>query len=148
MVISLVSKDVSEVDYKFTHMGSVEICNKCPLKKVCVDSLKENNNYIITNVKRKEHSCLIDGRKMVVCEVKEIKPRVSVRKQKHLEGMTIKRKPLECNEILCEHYSVHCCLVGFDKEMKIKIIKELEEIQCPLKYDLVLVEAEKKKSSR
>ena len=60
MVISLVPKDVAEEGYQFTHLGGTETCKECKLLPVCVNSLEIGNTYDVTQVREKEHNCLIN----------------------------------------------------------------------------------------
>ncbi|NPD87943.1 MAG: hypothetical protein HGN29_04425 [Asgard group archaeon] len=142
MVITLVPKDVADIGYQFTHLGKTKICNQCSLLKVCVDALKENFSYTVTEVREKEHVCLIDDQIMIVCNVEETSDIISVRKQKFLKNIVLSRELLICNEILCKYYE-NCMSPVYSKQEKVKIINIIEDIKCPLKYDLVLVEAEK-----
>jgi uncharacterized protein (UPF0179 family) len=142
MTITLVPKDVAKIGYQFTHLGKTKICNKCSLLKVCVDALKDNVSYVVKEFREKEHKCLIDDQIMVVCEVEETSDTISVRKQKYLKNIVLNRELLECNEVLCRYYD-NCMSPVYSKQEKVKIINIIEEIKCPLKYDLILVEARK-----
>ncbi len=142
MVITLLEKSIASVGYKFTHLGGTKICKKCPLNKVCVDSLEKNKSYIITEVRENEHTCLIENQVMVVCEVEETSSVITVEDQKFLENIILNRSPLECNEILCENYE-YCLNPSYQQKTKIKILKTIKKIDCPLNYHLVLAEVKK-----
>ena len=142
MIITLLAKNIAKIGYKFTHMGGTEVCLKCILRKVCVEALEKNVSYEVKKISTKEHSCLIDDQIMIVCEVEETNNIITVESQKYLENIIINRKPLECNEILCENYE--CCIhSNFNEQSKVKILKILKKVSCPLDYNLVLVEAKK-----
>ena len=142
MVITLLPKNVADIGYQFIHLGKTQICKKCPLSKVCVDVLKEGYTYKITNVRRKEHECMIDKQVMVVCDVEEANDIISVRQQKFLKNIIVNREPFKCKEILCKYHE-NCVSPIYEKQVKIKIINIIEDIQCPLEFELVLVEARK-----
>ncbi len=142
MVISLIPKNVANKGYQFTHLGGTETCQKCKFLTVCVNSLEVNFTYEVTQIREKEHPCLIDNSMMVVCEVKEINDMLSVKHQKYLDDVILTREPIECVEILCENYDF-CVSSKYNKPTKIKILKNLGKIDCPLSYQLVLVEGKK-----
>ncbi|MBY8999979.1 MAG: UPF0179 family protein [Candidatus Heimdallarchaeota archaeon] len=142
MVITLVEKEAAEPDYTFTHLGASKICDQCPLKKVCVDVLKENHSYKVTEVRKKEHICLIENQPMLVCVVEEADYTISVTHQKYLENILLKRNPLKCKEILCENYDF-CMPPIFDVTSKVKVQDILRELTCPLDFKLVLIKAKK-----
>jgi uncharacterized protein (UPF0179 family) len=142
MIITLVEKEVAELNYIFTHVGASKICDNCSLKKVCVDVLKENHSYSIVEVKQKEHICLIENQPMLVCVVEEADYIISVENQKYLENMVLKRNSLNCKEILCENYD-YCMSPLFDKTSKMKVQGIIRKLNCPLNFDLILVNARK-----
>ncbi|MHA1685039.1 MAG: UPF0179 family protein [Candidatus Heimdallarchaeaceae archaeon] len=142
MVITLIDKHVAQVGYRFIHLGEREICNQCPLKKVCVEPLEVYHTYEIIEIKKKEHTCLIDDTIMRVVDVKEVPQLLSVEKKKYLENLIITRPAINCSEELCVNYD-YCMNPLFKKEAKVKIVKVLEEVECPLGYKLVLVEGYK-----
>ncbi|MHA1952884.1 MAG: UPF0179 family protein [Candidatus Heimdallarchaeaceae archaeon] len=142
MVVTLLPRDTAKIGYQFTHLGKAQVCNQCSLLKVCVDVLKENFSYQVTEVRAKEHMCLIDNQVMLVCNVEEASDIISVRKQKFLENILLNRAVLVCNEILCQYYD-NCISPVYIKQEKVKIVNIIKDIECPLKYDLVLVEAKK-----
>ncbi len=140
MIITLLEKNIAKIGYTFTHMGGTKICAKCSLKKVCVEALETNVSYEVRKIGAKEHRCLIDDQVMIVCEVEITNNTITVESQKYLEGIIINRQPLKCNEILCEN-NEYCIHPNFNEQSRVKIIKILNKIKCPLSYDLVLVEA-------
>ncbi|MCE7741647.1 MAG: hypothetical protein GOP50_04250 [Candidatus Heimdallarchaeota archaeon] len=142
MVISLVPKGVAQKGYQFTHLGSTQTCQKCNLLSVCVNSLETGSTYEVIQVREKEHPCLIDNSMMVVCELKQKNDKISVRQQKYLDNVVVTRETIDCVEILCENYD-YCVSEKYSKTTKIKILKNLGKINCPLNYQLVLVEGEK-----
>ncbi|MHA1199977.1 MAG: UPF0179 family protein [Candidatus Heimdallarchaeaceae archaeon] len=142
MVISLVPLGVAQEGYQFTHLGSTQTCQKCNLLSVCVDSLETGSTYEVIQVREKEHPCLIDNGKMVVCDLKQANDRITVRHQKFLDNVVLTRETIDCVEILCENYD-YCVAVKYNKTTKIKILKNLGKLNCPLNYQLVLVEGEK-----
>ena len=79
---------------------------------------------------------------MVVCEVQKISDVIAIEKQKYLDNLITTRKPINCSEILCENYDF-CVPIKYTESSKIKIIKSMKDINCPLGYNLVLVEANK-----
>ncbi|MHA1223128.1 MAG: UPF0179 family protein [Candidatus Heimdallarchaeaceae archaeon] len=145
MIITLIDKAVAKEGYRFTHLGGTKICQTCPLAKVCVDSLKINTTYIVSKVRPKQHICKIckiDNIVMSICEVEEATNILAVKNQKFLDNIVILREPLECQEILCENYDF-CISASFNKPTKVKVLKTIKKISCPLEYDLVLIEAKK-----
>lgn len=142
MVITLVDKSVAYVGYRFVHLGQSSSCEHCPLRKVCVESLEKYHNYEIVAVMTKEHKCIIDESTMRVVDVKEVPITLTVEKKKYLEDMIITRPAIQCNEQLCTNYD-YCMNPLFASESKVKVIKVLNEVDCPLGYNLVLVEGYK-----
>ena len=144
MVISLVPKNVAQVGYQFTHLGGTETCKKCQFLSVCVNSLEKGSTYEVTQVREKEHSCLIDNSIMSVCELKQINDMLSVKHQKFLDDVVITREPIECIEILCENYD-YCVQEKYMTTSKVKVFQIIKEIACPLNYNLVLIEGKRMK---
>ena len=142
MAISLVPKSVAKVGYQFTHLGGVEICAKCQFLPVCVDSLDVGSSYEIIELREKEHPCLLDKQPMLVCDVKEINDRISVKEQKYLDNVVVSRDPIKCVEILCDNYE-YCVPLKYEFKSKVKILNIIEKVTCPLKYNLVMVEVKK-----
>lgn len=142
MTLSFVPKDVARIGYKFSHQGGTQTCKKCQYLQVCIQQLEVGSTYEILEVRNKEHPCLIDNGIMIVCEVKKINDTISIKTQKYIENLISTREPIECNEVLCENYD-YCVSIKYNRVSKIKIIKKMEDIQCPLGYNLVLVEANK-----
>ncbi len=142
MVLTLIPKFVAERDYEFIHLGGIEICENCSLKTVCINSIKVHHSYKVIEVRKKEHKCPIDDSVMLVCDVQETKTIISVLNQKFLEGIVLSRKKLECNETLCEYYE-NCLHPLFNEETKVKVMKIIKKIDCPLNYNLMLVEVNK-----
>ena len=142
MVITLVEKEAVELNYTFTHLGASKICNECPLKKVCVDVLEENHSYKITEIRKKEHICLIENQPMLVCVVEEADYIISVEHQKYLENMVLSRTSLNCKEILCKNYD-YCMPPIFEGTSKVKVQEILQKLTCPLDLKLVLIKAKR-----
>ena len=142
MDITLVEKEVAEEGYTFTHLGASKICDKCNLKKVCVDVLQINHAYRIVEVKDKEHTCLIENQPMLVCAVEEADYKISVDNQKYLENVVLNRTSKACSEVLCENYD-YCMPPIFNDPTKVKVLEIIKPINCPLAYNLVLVKARK-----
>ncbi|MFW9851360.1 MAG: UPF0179 family protein [Candidatus Thorarchaeota archaeon] len=138
----MLEKSIAKIGYTFTHMGGTEVCSKCSLRKVCVEALEKNVSYEVQKIGTKEHRCLVDDQIMILCEVEETNSIITVENQKYLENIIINRKPLNCNEIFCENYE-HCINPSFHEQSKVKILKILNKVNCPLDYNLVLVEAKK-----
>lgn len=142
MLISFVPKAVATIGYQFTHQGATKICEKCQFIQVCINQLEIGSSYEVVEIKNKEHPCLIDDSIMVVCKVRKINDLLSVQNQKYLENLVLTRKPIDCPEILCDNYD-YCVSTKYKQSSKVKIIRKKKNINCPLGYDLVLVEAEK-----
>lgn len=142
MVISLIPKNAAKVGYQFTHLGGTKTCQECKFLSVCVGSLDVGSTYEIIIVREKEHPCLIDNGLMVVCELEEKNDFVTVRDQKFLENIVLTREPIDCTEVFCNNYE-HCVSTKYDLTTKIKVLKNLGKIDCPLGYQLVLVEGKK-----
>ena len=142
MVISLMPKSVAKTGYQFTHLGGVNTCKSCQFLPVCVDSLEVNSSYEVTEVREKEHPCLIDNQPMVVCDVKEINDIITVHDQKFLDNVIISRNPVDCLERLCKNHE-YCVSPKYEKTSKAKILKVIGKVTCPLNYSLVLVEVKK-----
>lgn len=142
MVITLVEKSIAKIGYTFTHVGETQICEICLLRHVCVNSLEKNKSYIIKSIMGKEHTCLIDDSKMIVCNVEEANYKITIQNTKFLDNIVVKRESINCKEIICEYYE-NCLHPNFEDQTKIKIIRKIKEIKCPLDFNLILIEARK-----
>ena len=142
MVITLVEKSIAKIGYIFTHFGETQICELCPLRHVCVNSLEKNKSYIIKSIMGKEHACLIDDSQMMVCDVEETNYKITIENTKFLDNIVVKRASINCKEVICEYYE-NCLHPNFEEQAKIKIIRKIKEIKCPLDLNLILIEAKK-----
>ncbi|MHA1218445.1 MAG: UPF0179 family protein [Candidatus Heimdallarchaeaceae archaeon] len=142
MLISFVPKDVAKLGYCFIHQGETQTCKNCQFIQVCIEQLEIGSSYEVVDIRGKEHPCLIDNGIMIVCEVQKISDVIAIEKQKYLNNLITTRKPINCSEILCENYDF-CVPIKYTESSKIKIIKSMKDINCPLGYNLVLVEASK-----
>lgn len=145
MVISLIPKSVAQKGYQFIHLGGTETCQKCQFLAVCVNSLEKGSTYEVTKVREKEHPCMIDNTMMIVCELKQINDKLSVKHQKYLDDVIVTRDLIDCTEVLCDNYDF-CILDKYSTTTKVKILKVIKEMKCPLGYKLVLVEGKKVKN--
>ncbi len=145
MTITLVPKTVAKIGYKFVHVGELEECKNCPLRKVCIEPLVKDSLYEVVQLRKKEHKCPIDGTIMIVCDVEERNPVINIiNTDKALEGIIITREPIKCDEILCEYYD-KCVSKSFDDVVKVKIVKKIRKINCPIGLDLFEAEVKKVK---
>ena len=142
MLISFIPKDVAKIGYHFIHQGETQTCKNCQFIQVCIKQLEKGSSYEVVDIRDKEHPCLIDNGIMIVCEVQKISDVIAIENQKYLDNLITTRKPIDCSEILCENYDF-CVPIKYTKASKIKIIKSIKDINCPLGYNLVLVEANK-----
>ncbi len=142
MVITLVEKNIAKIGYIFTHVGETQTCEFCLLRHVCIDSLEKNKSYTIKSIMGKEHTYLIDDSKMIVCNVEEANYKITIQNTKFLDNIVIKRASINCKEVICEYYE-NCLHPNFEEQAKIKIIRKIKKIKCPLDLNLILIEARK-----
>ena len=135
-LITLIGEKIAEEGNEFTYVGPNNDCRNCKLKTVCFN-LKVGRKYKITKLRDKKHSCNVHEGPAVVVEVEE-QPIITAVDKKYSEGekTTINRKP--CESIGCDYYDI--CKISLNKDKNYEIVKNIEEIICPLGKKIQKVE--------
>mgnify|MGYP000075011362 CR=1 FL=1 len=135
-LVTLIGEKLAEEGGEFVYLGPNNDCRNCKLKTVCFN-LKINRRYRITNVRNKKHSCNIHEGSAAVIEVEEL-PIITSIDKKYSEGSKTKIKKENCDSIGCEYYEI--CSTPIQKDKEYLIAKIIEDIECPLGYDIQKVE--------
>jgi len=133
--ITLINKAAAKIGYKFIHEGGTKDCQKCPLKKVCIDNLETGRIYEVVKIRRKEHPCLVHEDKVVIVEVIEAAIEAAIKTRIAIEGVIIRYRPVECDE-KCSNRII-CQPRGLERGDRVKIEKIKEKINCPRGLKLV-----------
>ncbi|RLF31570.1 MAG: hypothetical protein DRM98_05385 [Thermoplasmata archaeon] len=139
-LLTLIGEKLAIKDTEFIYLGPNNECRNCKLKTVCFN-LKKGRRYKITNIRDKKHSCNLHDGYAAVVEVQEL-PIVTSIDRKIPEGAKIKIDKEECDSVGCEYYET--CNVTLNKDKEYIVTKVIEDIECPLGYDLQKAELEEK----
>jgi len=135
-LITLIGEKLAKKDAEFVYLGPNNECKNCKLKTVCFN-LKLGRRYKITNIRDKKHNCNIHEGNAAVIEVEEL-PIITSIDKKINEGKNTKIEKKSCNSIGCFYYEI--CNITIQKDKKYTVKKILEEIECPLGYEINKVE--------
>lgn len=130
-LITLIGKNLAKGGVEFIYLGQSQTCKKCRLKTVC-SNLKERRTYRVVKVREKEHKCALHEGGVVVVEVEQLPAEVNIRKEE-AEGTAVAYQPIKCNNVMCNEYTA--CVPGI-KEKEYKIVKTMDNVECPLGYAL------------
>lgn len=130
-LITLIGKDLAKNGVEFVYVGQTQTCKKCRLKTVC-SNLREGRTYHIVKVREKEHKCALHEGGVMVVEVEQLPAEVNIRKEE-AEGTVVAYQPIKCNNSLCNEYTA--CVSGI-KEKEYKIIRTMDDVECPIGYTL------------
>jgi len=131
-LVTLIGEKLAIQDAEFIYLGPNNECRNCKLKTVCFN-LKKGRRYRITNIRDKKHACNLHEGRAAVVEVQEL-PIVTSIDKKIPEGAKTKIDKIECDSIGCDNYDI--CNVTLNKDKEYIVKKIIEDIQCPLGYNL------------
>jgi len=133
--VTLLSSKIARKGYVFIHEGGAEECEKCPFRKVCIESLENGRVYEVVKVRDKKHYCKLTEGEVVVVEVKPAKIDVAIEAKKAIEGIIVSYRLKRCEE-KCPNI-VYCIPIGLKEGDRIKILKIFESLKCPKGEKLV-----------
>ena len=131
-LVTLIGEKIAKNDTEFIYIGPNNECRNCKLKTVCFN-LKIGRKYKITNIRDKRHSCNIHEGTVAVVEVQEM-PIITAIEKKISEGSKTKINNKECKSIGCKYYEL--CSIPLNKDKNFLVKKIIEDIDCPIGYDL------------
>ncbi|RLG67183.1 MAG: hypothetical protein DRO11_10425 [Methanobacteriota archaeon] len=131
-LVTLIGEKLAIKNAEFIYIGPNNECKNCKLKTVCFN-LKKGRRYRITNIRDKKHACNLHEGWAAVVEVQEL-PIVTSIDKKIPEGSKTRINKEECNSIGCKHYET--CNVTLNKDKEYIVTKIIEDIKCPLGYNL------------
>jgi uncharacterized protein len=131
-LVTLIGEKLAKKDFEFVYIGPNNECRNCKLKTVCFN-LKPGRKYKITNIRDKRHSCNVHEGTAAVVEVIEMPLITSIDKEVK-EGASTKIKQKDCRSIGCENFEI--CNISTNKDKSYKIVKIIDDINCPLGYTL------------
>ena len=135
-LVTLIGEKLAVKDSEFVYMGPSNECRNCKIKTVCFN-LKIGRKYKITEIRDKKHSCKLHEGSASAVEVQEL-PIITTVDKKLSKGDEIDIKNKECDSIGCVYHEI--CNVKLSKDKKFTISNIIEDINCPLGYNLQKVE--------
>ncbi len=136
VMITLVGETQARVGNRFYYMGPQLECRECKLRTVCFN-LEAGHQYEITSVRDTHHDCDFHEGGVRVVEIMKIPTIATIPKKTAIEGSLITYEGVDCERMSCEHYG-ECHPIGIKSGDKLKIEKDLGEIDCPYGDDLIL----------
>ena len=135
-LVTLIGEKLAKNEAEFIYIGPNNECRNCKLKTVCFN-LKIGRRYKITNIRDKRHNCNIHEGTVAVVEVQEI-PIFTAIEKNIKEGTKTKIINRDCKSIGCRYYEF--CNIPLNKDKTFLVKKVIEDIDCPIGYDLQKVE--------
>jgi len=130
--VTLIGEKLAKEGNEFVYFGITKQCRGCKLKMVC-SNLKEGRKYRITKVRENaHHNCGLYEGGVVAVEIEKL-PIITTISKESAEGTKVTYKEVDCDNISCENYRL--CHPGV-KETKYNIIEVIEDVKCPLGYEL------------
>ena len=136
---TLLDKSVARKGYRFIFRKN-KACYACKYKNICLDKLHEDRVYEVLSVKkpREKIICPITGNEVYFVRVKLTEITTAISSEKAIDGIvTLWREP-SCENYKCNYRDV-CFPSGLLDGDKIRVVKVLGRIQCPLHHNLTLV---------
>ncbi len=133
----LIPESMAKKGFRFFLFGKADACEKCELKKACVENIEPERIYEVLRVMKKSFNCPVHG-EMRVCRVKKLeKTLLAIRKDEAVEGLSIRYQGPRCQELTCPNFEV-CNPFGIRRgeSLKIERVEELEE-PCRIGMELV-----------
>ncbi len=113
-------------------------CFSCKLYSVCMGKLRPGVRYRVVEVRSVKHKCPVLEEPMYVVVVEEEPILIAVEKRLAMEGVTLRYEPIECRESRCKFYEQ--CVANFlECGIKVRILKKVADLDCPLGRRLSLV---------
>ncbi|MFQ5975934.1 MAG: UPF0179 family protein [Candidatus Hydrothermarchaeales archaeon] len=133
-LITLIPPEHAKIGYQFIHYGTVDECEDCDFKMVCIDNLEEGRKYEVIGLKEMEHECELYG-KVNVVEVKESDHLLAINPKYAFIGSSIHFVLPDCLNVFCQNSKI-CNPEGIKENDKCEIVDALAKIDCEKGYDL------------
>jgi uncharacterized protein (UPF0179 family) len=139
-IYTTVSKYVAKKGYSFKFLGAADECKTCPIMKVCLGKLEENELYSISEVGRRRLDCPLIGEDAVVVLIKKASRLLGVSSKSAIIGTTLrvpKGRDMKCND-RCLCYPDY---INEDKKyVVLRVVKKT--FDCPYESSRSLVEVQ------
>lgn len=136
-MITVIGERQAKVNGQFIYLGPLTECKECKLKGVCFN-LDAGALYRIVEVRDVKHDCGVHEDGVRVIKVEKEMMKGAVQKKGALEGTTVTREVIKCDNLGCEHYRI-CHPMGVDKGHKARIKKIFGDMDCSEGKKLVQV---------
>ncbi|MEM4519800.1 MAG: UPF0179 family protein [Sulfolobales archaeon] len=133
-MITLISYLTAREGFKFVYAGPSSECLTCRFNYVCNSKLKVGQIYEVVKVYNIRNKCPINEYVTTV-EVKEATLDLAVSRKVSVEGMTLNYVKIVCERIKCSNHP-KCVPELIIKPVKIKILKVLNNVDCPKNFEL------------
>jgi len=139
-VKTLISSGTAYPGYKFKVDKPSEKCKVCRFRKVCIENLSLGRIYTVRRAYDKEFDCPLQG-KVKLVEVELAKLLIGLESSKiHISAIT--RYQPDCKNEACAMQKYCINVLGLREGDKIRILREISKLKCPLNRDIRLVEVE------
>lgn len=136
-MITVIGERQAKIGGQFIYLGPLTECKECKLKGVCFN-LDSGAMYRIVEVRDVKHDCEVHEEGVRVIKVDKIPMEGAVQKKGALEGTTVTREVIKCDNLGCEHYRL-CHPLGVEKGHKVRIKKMAGDMECAEGKKLVRV---------
>ncbi len=137
IIITIIGEKQARIDYKFLFRGYSGDCKDCKYNKACLDNLEQGRVYCVVKVTKKELPCKLHDGKCRVVEVVEKPKEAIIETRMSIQDALVEFHPIECDLLSCENYE-KCVPLGLFKGDRCKILKVIQNIDCPKGLDLIL----------
>lgn len=134
-MITLISYLTAREGFKFVYAGPSPECLNCRFNKVCNSKLEVGQVYEVVKVYGIRNRCPINEY-VVTVEVREAVIEVALNRKVAVEGMTLTYVKMVCEDVKCGNHK-KCVPELIIKPVKIKVLKTLNNVNCPKKFELV-----------
>jgi len=114
-------------------------CLRCRYYKVCVGRLRHGGKYRVIEVRGTAHLCPLIREKMKVVLVEDAPVVAVINAKTAVAGIRTRYEKITCGEMRCKYYR-YCAGTLLEKGEKVKIVRVLQGVNCPLGKTLVLAE--------
>jgi len=141
----LIDKDHAKVGERFYYYRDIK-CDECIYRNICTQNKIEGLLYEIIKVKKPNTKtiCMITEREAYLATVKPAPIKIAIPTNDAVVSAEIFYAPLRCGELHCPYITY--CNKGSNNlkngRILIKILRRIEDIDCPYSLKLTLVEAE------
>lgn len=138
-LLTVVSESLARVGYRFVQYSSPgEVCRRCHLYQICVESLIPGLRYRVIAVRKVKHYCPLTESRVQVVEVEPEPLQLLTEPQAAVPGTVLRYRPRTCREVSCRYYRT--CTLTLPQELRVRVLRVLENVQCRYYGTLSLVE--------